>query len=522
VDASGAVVGGRREPAPFEAGRSARPFWCLALIVLGASLLASCDWVTGGADRTISIQPSDADLMVGDSLWLEVVDSRGSPIEDPTLRWARGTDAQNRASAVLEPETGWRSPLSPRVRVWGVGQGETPVMVEVGSVVDTAWVTVRAHEVEFASIRAGHSASSCGLSSAGEAYCWGSQYLGPSPDGTMATYAVWTPRRASPSVTFTTLDVGASHQCGLDADGRAHCWGTGPTLVTATAEPEPVPGDLRFAALSTGAFHTCGLTTGGEAYCWGLDQWGQLGIAEVVETCGPVGTPCSTAPVRVTDDLRFMRLAAGTNHTCGLTVEGDAYCWGANTFHQLGNDEGSEPCVAEPFECRRLPDRVVDAPHFQELALGGPFSCGLTAQGQVHCWGTNERGQLGTGVPGYSVSPVPLTGSSEFVRLTAGSNHACAITQSGDAYCWGENTSGRAGTEPGPYCFGTVGAPHCISEPRMVEGGLAFLSVDAGATHTCGTTAEGAYCWGNNGSKLGAGLGSPALTWTPLRIHGSR
>jgi hypothetical protein len=488
-----------------------------------ASLLASCDWITSGGSFPILIQPPDAELMVGDSVWLEVLDIRGRPAQDPVLRWSRGTNPQNVASAVLEPETGWRTPHAPRVRVWGVGQGDTPVMVEVGSAVDTAWITVHAHEVEFAAIRAGGSSSSCGLSVEGKAYCWGTQFLGPSPDGTMANYGVWTPRRVSEGMTFTTLDVGASHHCGLDTDGRAYCWGRGPTLPQATAEPEPAPGDLRFTSLATGASHTCGLTTGGEAYCWGRDQWGQLGIGEVVETCGPDDLPCSTVPVRVAGDLRFVRLAAGTNHTCGLTVDGDAYCWGANTFHQLGNDEGSEPCVAEPFECRRLPDRVVDAPPFQELALGGPFSCGLTAQGQVHCWGTNERGQLGTGMPGYSVSPVPLAGSNEFVGLTAGGNHACAITQSGDAYCWGENTSGRAGTEPGPYCFGTVGVPHCVSEPRMVEGGLAFVSVDAGATHTCGTTADGAFCWGNNGGGvLGAGTGTVGATWTPLRVYGSR
>lgn len=36
-------------------------------------------------------------------------------------------------------------------------------------------------------------------------------------------------------------------------------------------------GGFQFASLSLGTWHTCGISTDGRAYCWGLNGSGQLG-----------------------------------------------------------------------------------------------------------------------------------------------------------------------------------------------------------------------------------------------------
>jgi len=88
--------------------------------------------------------------------------------------------------------------------------------------------------------------------------------------------------------------------------------------------------DLDFVSVSAGIAHTCGVTSDGEAFCWGHDLHGQLGTG-IDGGFANVPTPVAGG------DLEFASLSAGGNHTCGVSVAGDAYCWGYGELGQLGN-----------------------------------------------------------------------------------------------------------------------------------------------------------------------------------------
>jgi alpha-tubulin suppressor-like RCC1 family protein len=106
--------------------------------------------------------------------------------------------------------------------------------------------------------------------------------------------------------------------------------GPGPTADDNPGVPAPpsATSSIRFSAVTVGTTHSCGLTTDGVAYCWGGNDHGMLGV----------GTTSSRAtPVRVAGGLRFASLTAGHVFTCGLTTEGDAYCWGNQVYGQLGD-----------------------------------------------------------------------------------------------------------------------------------------------------------------------------------------
>ena len=60
---------------------------------------------------------------------------------------------------------------------------------------------------------------SCGLTYAGEIYCWGDAFVG---DGSFNDD--WVHSLVSGGHVFTDVSVGASHSCGI-ADGKAWCWG---------------------------------------------------------------------------------------------------------------------------------------------------------------------------------------------------------------------------------------------------------------------------------------------------------
>src|SRR5512132_4088985 len=93
---------------------------------------------------------------------------------------------------------------------------------------------------------------------------------------------------------------------------------------------DPIAAD--FVAVSAGREHTCALVADGTAYCWGSNEFGQLGVADDSTTCLRDSRPvaCERVPVAVVGGLKFRKIRAGGSHTCGLTLDGSAYCWGDN------------------------------------------------------------------------------------------------------------------------------------------------------------------------------------------------
>ena len=58
----------------------------------------------------------------------------------------------------------------------------------------------------------------------------------------------------------------------------------------------PVAGGLRFESVSAGRDHTCGLTVEGRAYCWGAGSSGQLGTGTEADHLAPVEVVFQQAP----------------------------------------------------------------------------------------------------------------------------------------------------------------------------------------------------------------------------------
>src|SRR6266853_460502 len=90
---------------------------------------------------------------------------------------------------------------------------------------------------------------------------------------------------------------------------------------------------ITFASVGAGSDHTCGLTASGTAYCWGSDAYGALGDGT---------TTSSGTPVPVAGGLTFVGLSAGFTHTCGLAATGAAYCWGQNVYGALGDSTSAD------------------------------------------------------------------------------------------------------------------------------------------------------------------------------------
>ncbi|HEU0051708.1 MAG TPA: hypothetical protein VFQ39_00980, partial [Longimicrobium sp.] len=141
-------------------------------------------------------------------------------------------------------------------------------------------------------------------------------------------------------VTFVAIDAQVNHSCGITSGGQAYCWGlngsgqlgdgTSTNRLVPTAVSQPV--GVTFAAISAGSNQTCALDGSGQGYCWGLNTNGQLGNGTNTQSLTPVAV---SMPVGVA----FSQIRTGSSFSCGLDGSvGQAYCWGINGFSQLGDN----------------------------------------------------------------------------------------------------------------------------------------------------------------------------------------
>lgn len=262
-------------------------------------------------------------------------------------------------------------------------------------------------------------------------------------------------------------------------------------------------GQSNWMSVSVGGDHSCGLKTDGTAYCWGSNRYGQLGTAANDTTCGS-GTSkyaCNLAPRPVQANVKFTAISAGERHTCAITTQREAYCWGANEQGQTGGFSGSSPTLV----------RIQGALPWTQISAGFTHSCAVRSDGALFCWGQSERGELGNASFFNSTTPARVLLSDPVAVVSAGQSRTCARTTAGRVYCWGAIWIGRQdGLE----------MSRSQNTPQLVPNAPSMSTLSVGAFTTCGADFSGfAYCWeANPRGELGDGSFDGSLN--PKRIDG--
>lgn len=256
-------------------------------------------------------------------------------------------------------------------------------------------------------------------------------------------------------------------------DGGSRCAPSGDA-----GAPTPV-------AVVAGADFSCLLADGGSVYCWGDDTHGQLGGGATGEA--PLASPRVVQVV----PSGVVQLSAGYEHVCARTGTGEVYCWGDDTFGQLGNGKTSS-AEATPVKANILGVAL-------DVAAGGNGTCVALQSGEVQCWGQDWWRILGrSSTNGPEPNPTLIPGVTGAVQVDTGGSHACAITDSGAVWCWGDNWWGQVGQSPVSWGLPPAAVP-----------GVTATDVVLGTNHTCAVTKGGSgaiVCWGKNvEGELGGG-----------------
>jgi alpha-tubulin suppressor-like RCC1 family protein len=309
--------------------------------------------------------------------------------------------------------------------------------------------------------------------------------------------------------------AGAKHACAIQSQ-FVTCWGANDSgqLGNGTTTPSPTPVYISAnvlsgaSSLAAGAAHTCAVVGSGTkagVKCWGDNTYGQLGLG-TVPTAAPFGSP---TPVSVPGLTNVAAVAAGAYFTCALMNDGSVQCWGANEAGQLGNGSvspASSSAVATPAAVAGLSGAVA-------IRAGGSSACAASG-GNVHCWGSNAAGQLGSSAGSPSPAPVLVPGVGGVVgavEFAVGTAHACS-----EAYfCWGDDLHGDLGdgkTSPSSAPVQVSGFPAGIRNSPVWTAGrdhtcIALSVLDGGAV----------LCWGG-GARGQLGNGGTADSSTPVVV----
>ncbi|USN96837.1 MAG: hypothetical protein H6797_01400 [Candidatus Nomurabacteria bacterium] len=238
--------------------------------------------------------------------------------------------------------------------------------------------------------------------------------------------------------------------------------------------------------VSTNGSTTCAVAEGW-VYCWGSNSNKQLGqgngavpgnksvFPKAIDTAHKNSASYNLLPFSgylVNSDGTqkvVLKVSVGSTHVCAVAKDSasdatgatrKAYCWGDNSHGQLGiGNTGSTAIPRQVYNgpgqsSPSIPRSSLYNKTVTDIVAGNNFTCALTTDGLVSCWGQGNHGQLGNGftfdknVPvsiAYDSSSALMGRKVEKLAQIRDSDTMCAIGDNHKAYCWGDNTVGQIG-----------------------------------------------------------------------------
>jgi alpha-tubulin suppressor-like RCC1 family protein len=213
-------------------------------------------------------------------------------------------------------------------------------------------------------------------------------------------------------LTIVDFSLSGSLGCALTNDGRIKCWGYGPDgrhgqgdTVTRGDHPTEVGDNLPFLdvgtdivqAISSEGAHACALFTNGNAKCWGYNTYGALGQGDNTHRGNSAATiPANIPYIDVGTGRTIKQIETGIYHTCAILDNDKVKCWGRNNEGQLGYEHTAYLGDGAGEMGDNLPYVDLGTGLIpQKLDLGFYHSCVLFTNQKVKCWGYGPA--IGTG-----------------------------------------------------------------------------------------------------------------------------
>jgi alpha-tubulin suppressor-like RCC1 family protein len=250
-----------------------------------------------------------------------------------------------------------------------------------------------------------------------------------------------------------------------------------------------------------GAYHFCGIDNEKTIWCWGDNSYGQLGDGKY-ET--------NFHPQQVIGNRKYLEISSGDFHNCTINDASQIMCWGDNTYGQLGTHNNNNYIIPTPvYDVGCTPENISNCKKFYSVEAGGMSSCAIDAGGLLYCWGLLPGDSTET----YHNIPEPMvienSPDTVFVQVSISNSFEIEDFDEGilkqDHICVITEDSSLFCT--GNNNFGQVGISSnasMILEFKQVKAGFngeitQFRTVKTGVFHTCAIDInQKIWCWGYN------------------------
>ncbi len=279
----------------------------------------------------------------------------------------------------------------------------------------------------------------------------------------------------------TQISTGGYNTCALLDDATVECWGynfagaLGDNVHTTTADtdvPYPVKAYnlTNVVEVQSGSTNNCALKGDGTVWCWGTNTFGELGDGTNYYSKKPQQVPGIENAVDI--DVTYSTV-------CAVLADGSVKCWGLNLGKIFGDNS-----------VNNLSPRIIpNLSTVKKFIIGRTFSCALLQNSDLKCFGDNSIGQLGVGYISPANSPyADAIIATDVKEFSLGSTNACYLTNSNDYYCWGSNQYGQVGDDSG----------RPVLSPKLILSEVKTVSENIGYHQCVAMLDQTVKCWGWN------------------------
>ena len=188
-------------------------------------------------------------------------------------------------------------------------------------------------------------------------------------------------------------------------------------------------------------------------------------------------------------------------HSIALRNDGSVFAWGSDQSGQLGSG-------VLPFE--PTPGRIGALGTIKTIAAGSAHSVAVDRDGNVFAWGANDAGQLGDGSTANRSTPVQVKGLTGVSSVCGGGGFTLAMRSDGTVWAWGENYDGALGN----------GSQVSSLVPLQVPNVVGVRAIACGNRHALALKQNGqVLAWGSNDEgELGDGSTTGRRIAVPVQV----